>query len=198
WFDPANAAVLAGAGAVLAATGPRELEQATVDLLGPQIRRAVREERQGLWFGWWFEELVQVLAGRVAAELPGPGRPAGRVWPAGWRRLNGMPGMGPPALATAASTAAGSLARRVNAAYRADPELGEQPAWLPATRRIAATDQVWQTRDVYGTRFGIVAGFSYPHGVDPCVFLFDIDACGVAVIVANARVYEDLPHPVTA
>jgi len=62
WFDVASGAVLAGADAVLAAGGPRELEQATVDLVGAQLRVVVRDDGLGLWFDWWFEELVGVLA----------------------------------------------------------------------------------------------------------------------------------------
>ncbi|WP_261576118.1 hypothetical protein [Frankia gtarii] len=47
WFAPATEAVLQEADVLLAAAGPRELEEATVRLLGRQLRRAVRESSGG-------------------------------------------------------------------------------------------------------------------------------------------------------
>jgi hypothetical protein len=46
-------------------------------------------------------------------------------------------------------------------------------------------------RDGYGTRFGVIAGFSYPGGVDPSVYLLDLDACGL-VRLAGAGVFDDM------
>src|SRR5262249_24688349 len=92
WFDVASGAVLAGADAVLAAGGPRELEQATVDLVGAQIRVAFREDSSGSWIDWWFEDLVGVLAGRVEQEPAG----GGRGWHAPWWLLHGMASIGSP------------------------------------------------------------------------------------------------------
>lgn len=43
----------------------------------------------------------------------------------------------------------------------------------------------------------MIAGFRYPDGLDPAVFLFDIDACGLADIV-NAGVYDDVIHAAAA
>jgi hypothetical protein len=56
---------------------------------------------------------------------------------------------------------------------------------------------MWQMRDVYGVRFGVIAGFSYPGGVDPSVFLFDLDACGI-VDLANAGAYDDVSEAAVA
>jgi hypothetical protein len=193
WFDVANEAVLAGVDVVMSATGPRQLEQATVELLGPQLRRAVREVGVGLWFEWWFQELTGVLADQVRVGLAG----SGRAWQGPWLLLHGLTSVGSPALASIAHTALGGVAKDVATAYRGDPAESELSVWLPRMHRIAATGQVWQMRDVYGARFGVVAGFSYPGGVDPSVFLFDIDACGI-VELANAGVYDDLSEAAAA
>src|SRR6476619_6610173 len=57
--------------------------------------------------------------------------------------------------------------------------------------RIGATGELWRMRDVYGARFAVIAGFSYPDDTDRSVFLFDIDACGLVNLV-RAGVFDDL------
>jgi hypothetical protein len=52
-------------------------------------------------------------------------------------------------------------------------------------------------RDAYGARIALIAGFSYPDGVDRSVFLFDIDACGFVEIV-HAGVFDDVQQAATA
>src|SRR5262249_43645575 len=126
WFDVASGAVLAGADAVLAAGGPRGLEQATVDLVGAQLRVVVRGDGLGLWFDWWFEELVGVLAGRVEEESAG----SGRGWQAPWWLLHGLTSIGSPGLAGLARRTVQGLSGRVAAASRRDPSLRRQPEWL--------------------------------------------------------------------
>src|SRR5262249_59392825 len=56
---------------------------------------------------------------------------------------------------------------------------------------------IGRLRDVYGGRFGIVAGYTYPDNLDTSVFLFDIDACGM-VELAGAGSFDDLSQAVTA
>src|SRR5262249_5772434 len=63
--------------------------------------------------------------------------------------------------------------------------------------RITATGQVWQIRDVYGTRIGILAGFTYPGQVDRSVFLFDLDACDL-VRLAAAGSFDDVSQAAAA
>jgi hypothetical protein len=46
-------------------------------------------------------------------------------------------------------------------------------------------------RDAYGTRFGVIASFCYPGGVDPSVYLLDVDACEL-VGLAGAGVFDDI------
>jgi len=201
WFTEASLAVLDGAGVALAARGPRELEQATVDLLGRQVRYAMREVRHGLRFESWFEEVAAVLAEHVQEDLVEGG---GDAWEGSWWLLHGMTSIGSPALAWAARTALRDLTKLAGAGPgAADPvpdivlALRRQPAWLAQLPRIAATGEVWLLRDAYGCRFGVIAGMSYPDGVDPSVFLFDIDACGI-VDLANAGAFDDVTRAAAA
>jgi hypothetical protein len=76
WFDSSNKAVLDRAGVVMAARGPRELEQATAELLGAEQHRVLREEREGMWFSWWFEELTETT--RLGSGRRRAARPMGR------------------------------------------------------------------------------------------------------------------------
>lgn len=72
-----------------------------------------------------------------------------------------------------------------------------QPEWLGLLPGIGATGEVWQLRDVYGARFAVIAGFTYPDGTDPTVFLFDIDACGLVDLV-GAGVFDDVEQAAAA
>ena len=78
WFGPSVGRMLRQQDAVIAATGPRELEQAVAELAGAEVYWALNEAKRGLWFEWWFEELVQAAAGRVKAETAGETAAAGR------------------------------------------------------------------------------------------------------------------------
>ncbi len=193
WFGPSTGAVVDGADMVMAADGPRRLEEVAAQLLGGQLRRVLREERAGLWFDWWFAQLTEALAARVRDELD---RGSG-VWEAPWRLLHGLASIGSPALASGAQAALRSLAADVAKASRADAAVRSQPQWLETLPRIAATGEVWQMRDAYGTRLAVIAGCEYPGGADPSVFLFDIDACGFVELV-NAGVFGDVPQAAAA
>ncbi len=181
WFDSSITGVLERADVLLAARGPRELEEATAELLGTEVYRAIHEEQQGLWLNWWFEELVELAVARIRGEAGRDG-----AWQAKWWLLHGLTSIGPPALATAAQTALGRARKDL-----AKDAYQSQPAWLRLLPRISATGEVWQMRDVYGARFAVIAGFSYPDGTDPSVFLFDIDACGLVDLV-GAGVFDDV------
>ncbi|MDQ2881913.1 MAG: hypothetical protein M3Y48_11985 [Actinomycetota bacterium] len=189
WFDSSIKNVLDRAGVVMAAQGHRELEQATAELLGAELHRVLREEREGMWFSWWFEELVEAATARVQEEL---GSPDG-AWAPVWRLLHGLTSIGSPALASVAQTALG----RARKALRGDPVVRQQPDWLRQLARITATGEVWEMRDAYGARIALIAGLSYPGGVDRSVFLFDIDACGFIEIV-NAGVFDDVAQAAAA
>jgi hypothetical protein len=189
WFDSSVKTVLDQADDVMAARGPRELEQATAELLGAELHRIVREERQGVWFSWWFEELTEAATARIREEA---GHRDG-AWEPLWRLLHGLTSIGSPALASIAQTALG----RVKKELRGEVAVRQQPDWLRQLGRITATGEVWEMRDFYGARIALIAGFSYPNGVDPSVFLFDIDACGF-VELAHAGVFDDVVQAATA
>ena len=180
WFDPSIARVLDGADVLLATRGPRELEEATAGLLGAELHRAIHEE-QGLWLDWWFERLVERAGARIRLEASHADR-----WQAPWWLLHGLTSLGPPRLAAAAQTSLGRARRHL-----AKDAFQSQPEWLRLLPRIGATGEVWQMRDVYGARFAVIAGFTYPDDVDPSVFLFDIDACGLVNLV-RAGVFDEV------
>jgi hypothetical protein len=71
-----------------------------------------------------------------------------------------------------------------------------EPAWLNLLADIKAAGDVRVMRDACGTRFGVIAGFCYPGGVDPSVYLLDIDACGL-VRLAGAGVFDDAEEAAT-
>src|SRR5437870_2232903 len=62
---------------------------------------------------------------------------------------------------------------------------------------IEATGDVHVLRDVYGTRFGVIAGFAYPGGVDPSVCLLGFDASEYLGLAA-AGVFDDAESAVAA
>lgn len=173
WFDPAIKTVLDGAEVLASARGPRELEQLTAELLGAELYRAVCEDSDGLRFDWWLEVLVAAAASR-AREEPGE---------AAYLLLHGLASIATPGLASVAVARRDQLRRSMGG--------HGLPAWLAGMPKIAATGEVHRMRDAYGTRFAVIAGFSYPGGTDPSVFLFDIDASGFVKLV-DASVHDDL------
>jgi hypothetical protein len=188
WFDVSIKGVLDRAGDLMAAQGPRELEQATAELVGAELFAIVGDERHGIWLDWLFEELADGAAARVREEAE---RQDGR-WEAPWRLLYGLSSIGSPALRSIAQSALARAGKGLPAGAAA-----RQPEWLGQLPRIAATGEVWEMHDAYGSRFAVIAGFSYPGGTDPSVFLFDIDACGL-VTLASAGVFDDVEQAATA
>ena len=188
WFDVSIKIVLDQASVVMTTQGPRQLEQATAELLGAELHRALRDERRGLWFDWFFEELAEAATDRILDE-------ASRQddnWQAKQRFLYGLTSIGSPGLRSLAEKA---LAR-VRKGLAADAQ-ARQPEWLRLLPKITPTGEVWEMHDVYGTRFGVIAGFRYPGGTDPSVFLFDIDASKF-VRLANAGVFDDMEQAAAA
>lgn len=178
WFDAATKNVLDGVGALDAARGPRELEQLTVELLGAEMYAELQEDQGGFWFAWWFEELIDAAAARVMeadAET------------SAYLLLHGLAAVGTPALAAMAATACRRVRKLV----------ADVPEWLDDLPRVAATGEVFRMRDAYGTRFAVLAGFSYGHGREPSVFLFDIDASGPNKLV-GAGVHDDVGQAAAA
>jgi hypothetical protein len=56
---------------------------------------------------------------------------------------------------------------------------------------------VVKMRDVYGSRLAFIAEYAYPGGVDPSVFLFDVDASDLAALV-EPGVYDDVASAAAA
>ncbi len=187
WFDASIKNVLDQAGVVMAAHGPRELEQAAAELVGAELYRTVHDERHGVWFDWLFEELADAAAGRVKEEADRQDE----AWQAPWRLLYGLTSIGSPPLRSSAQRALTEARKGLPAGA------AKQPDWLRLLPKIAATGQVFEMHDAYGTRFAVIAGFCYPGGTDPSVFLFDIDACGF-VRLARAGVFDDVEQAATA
>lgn len=184
WFATSIKAVLDDTDTLVDATGPRELEQATCELIGAQLYRAVYEERSGLSFDWWFKELTVAAAARIreADELGGE-----------WRLLHGLAAVGSPTLRSFARHQVNSLLKIV----RRRPAFTRQPRWLGLSHQIKATGEVWRLQDAYGTRLAILARMTYPHDTSPSVFLFDIDTCGFTTLV-HAGTYDDVPQAAAA
>jgi hypothetical protein len=187
WYDASFDRVLGSVEMLTAARGPRELEQATAELVGAELYRALQEEKQGLWFAAWFEELAS-HAGSRARDLLSRGDSG---WEAYWRLLHGLTSIGSPALQASAQSALNSVKKPLRG------EAIQQPQWLRRMGKITATGEVWHLRDAYGTRIAVIAGFCYPGRTDPSVFLFDIDACGL-VELRDAGAFDDVDQAAAA
>lgn len=182
WWEPSFDRLIAASGDLLAMAGPRALEQATAELIGAELYRAVHEEETGLHLDAWATELIGYAVKRMA-DAAGRGDAA---WRGPWWLLHGLAAVGSYGLGAfareQASEAAGSLPREFLAA---------EPAWLKLLPDIKATGDVRVMRDAYGTRFGVIATFCYPGGADPSAYLLDFDACGFTVL-AGAGVFDDV------
>jgi hypothetical protein len=66
WFAPAIMRVLAGADGLPSAERTRELEQATAELLGAQLRGALESSPDDLQLDWWLRDLAAAAANREA------------------------------------------------------------------------------------------------------------------------------------
>lgn len=185
WFDAAIETVLDQAERDLPQLrGPRELEQATAELLGAQLHHALHEERDGLFFDQWAAELASSAAERCREAL----HSGEDSWQAPWLLLHGMSAIVSPGLCGEIRT----LLDRVKPGARA-----KQWNWPWRLPRSTATGDVWRMQDVYGTRIAILAGYSYPGKVDPSAFLFGIDASGLATLEV-AGVFEDAEQAAAA
>jgi hypothetical protein len=159
--------VLDGATALGSAGGPREVEQITSELIGAELFRVLETREGGLRFSAWFEELVGT-AQALDAEY-------------GARLLYGLAAIAPPEQAEVCRKALQGVARA--------------PEWLDDLLHISATGEVFRATDAYGTRFGVIARFSY--GDEPFVYLFDIEGAE-AVRLASAGVFDDVDQAAAA
>ncbi len=186
WFDPAIAAVLGQAHVVLEAQHPRALERLTSQLIGAQLHQVLVAKKAGLWFDRWFAELVAATESRVREQAD-----CG-AWEAPFRLLHGLAAIGAPDAAQRALGAANRLRKLIGRVSGQDPG----PRWPLDVRRLRADGDVVRMRDVWGTRYAVIAGFSY-GGRDRSVFLFDVDTDFYNVVV-GAGDFDDAEQAVAA
>jgi hypothetical protein len=188
WFGRSIKAIIDQGEILMTARGPRELEQATAELIGAELHRAVHEYGYGLWFEWLVEELAEDAAAWIQDEAAGDDD----SWQAQWRLLYGLTSVGSPGLGSLVENLLTQLRKELPAEAQA-----QQPEWLQLLPKIAATGEVWEMHDGYGSRFAVIAGFHYPGGIDPSVFLFDIDTCE-NVRLASAGVFDNVQQAAAA
>jgi hypothetical protein len=111
WWEPSHERLIAASGGLLAAQGPRALEQATAELVGTELYNAVRDERSGLRFDTWAMELVDRATKRMVDS-------AGRQDDS-WRARGGSCTVLLPLVPTDSAVTPGSRHRRQLARYRA-------------------------------------------------------------------------------
>ena len=189
WFEGSITNVLDRADDLMAASGPRELDDAAARLLGGELHHRLNAETAGFWFDRWFADLAEAAAIRTRETVADPDRPTYHAY---LRLLHAMTGLGSPSLAGTAHTRLAQATKGLPRELR-----NAQPSWLHALSKITATGQLWQAHDAYGGRIAVIAGFTYPAGADPSVFLFDIDACGYPVL-AGAGSYDDVDQAAAA
>jgi hypothetical protein len=173
WFDESIENVLDQVDVLLAAQRPRDLDQATAELVGAELHRVIHREHDHLWFNDWFSELIGAATGQSEARL---------------RLLYGLAAIGSPGLREHAEAAIRQVDRLVR----------DRPRWLVQVPQVTATGEVWEMRDVYGSRFGFVAAYSYPDGSDSPVYLFDIEAGHFPISLVGAGVFDDVEQAAAA
>jgi hypothetical protein len=185
WWEASHDRVLDASVGLLAAAGPRTLEQAVAELIGGELHASILREESGLGLDIWGMRLVDRAAARASAPAESGDARTGPVW-----LLHGLASFGSAGLATDAR-------QRALAASRSLP--GDRwrslPGWL--SQQPAATGDVRVIRDVYGTRTGVLAGFRYPADASPWVYLIDLDASG-AVRLAGGGAFDDMDQAASA
>jgi hypothetical protein len=173
WFGPAVDAVLRQADITMTAGDAWELERVTAELLGAELHHVVSLGYTDLQFDRWFDEVVTAAA-----------RQAPRRGSALWRLLGGLGSICP----------APTLPSVLAAASRAGSTDAD---WVVTAHHVRATGDVWWLRDVYGTRFGVIASFVRADGPRPMYFLFDIDA-SCSVVLVGCDLFGGLGEAVAA
>jgi hypothetical protein len=186
WFDPAITTVLDQTHLVLEAQHPRALEQLTSQLIGDELHRVLVAEKTGLWFDRWFLELVSAAESRVREQAEGG------AWEAPFRLLHGLAAIGTSDAAQTALAAANRSRKLIGRVPGQDPG----PRWPLDVRRLRADGDVVRLRDAWGTRYAVIAGFSY-GGHHRSVFLFDVDTDFYNIVV-SAGDFDDTEQAAAA
>lgn len=114
------------------------------------------------------------------------------AWEAQLRLLHGLAAIGTPDAAQTALAAANRLHKLIGRVPGQDPG----PRWPLHVRRLRADGDVVRLRDVWGTRYAVIAGFSY-GGRDRSVFLLDVDTDFYNIVV-SAGDFDDTDQAAAA
>ncbi|MFI6300946.1 hypothetical protein ACIBCH_03655 [Amycolatopsis thailandensis] len=174
WFDEAIENIINGMDGLLVCETARDLEQATCELLGAELKHVLDEEYDGLDFDLFFAALVGEVHVLSKAE------PSEALW----RFLHGLLAISAPGVVPGLR----SSITRVNAGSTA----GSLSEWPRSLKNIEATGDIWEMRDVYGTRLAVIAAYSYPG-----VYLFDVDMSGLSALT-DGGVYDDVEQAAAA
>ncbi|HET9970312.1 MAG TPA: hypothetical protein VFQ68_18910 [Streptosporangiaceae bacterium] len=161
WWEASHDRVIGQSAALRGEPGSLELEQAAAGLIGGELHAALGREKMGFDMGGWAMQLVDRAAGRVRRD-----RDLGALW-----LMHGVAAIGSYGLGDYAAGRAAKVAASLPSA---------QPDWLGAVPAVTGGIQV--IRDSYGTRLGVIAGFSYPGRAEPVTWLLDIDGGGFITI----------------
>ena len=109
WFAPSQERVLVASRGLLAARGPRALEQATAELIGVELHRAVHVKRSGLRFDLWATELT----GRAVDRMTAAAGLGDAAWQGPWRLLHGLASIGSYGLGAFAGQQSSEAAKKL-------------------------------------------------------------------------------------
>lgn len=169
WFPKRNAAILDAAGSLTTATGPRDLEQATAELVGGELHQAIHGETGGLILDLWLRSLI--IDARIRLVEGGPDEGIRYL-------LHGVTAIGPP-----------DAVKEARLALKRTRWASSGPTWLGGMAKPKAGRDVRRLEDRYGTRLGIVMEYAFPGG-SPMAYLFDVDASGIPLLV-DSGVHDD-------
>lgn len=162
--------ILDSAGELKTAAGPRELEQATAELVGAELHGMVHDDA-GVHVELWFRSLAADAAIRLLEGKAGEGVRY---------LLHGLTAIGPP----------GTVPATRQKLQQTKRVAGAEPAWLQRMAKPKAGREAWRLEDRFGTRLAIV--MEYAFAKEPSVaYLFDVDACGLPRL-AGAGVHDDV------
>lgn len=173
-IEHATGHALGASAGLLNAAGPRELEQATAELLGAELASPMMDGARTDMFS---RDLVEIAYDRVRSNSI----TKNDEWRGAWWLLHGLASIG--------SLGNGGYAAQKIAAVRAP---AGEPPWLGLVPLISATGKVHELHDTWGLRFGVIAEFAYPGGADPHVYLLDVDAHW-DIRILRAGVFDDVP-----
>ncbi|MER6668624.1 hypothetical protein ABT256_28995 [Amycolatopsis japonica] len=176
WIPGAIEIVLAEAGVLLKAQGPRELEEATASLLGAELHRAIQGANNGLDFDLFFEAVVLAVSNAEPRQEH-------------WLLLQGMSAISPPGFESFVRASVSRLRKALRSEVL--------PEWPRLAAKIKATGDVWELQDVYGTRLGVFATFSYPSDAATTVYEFEIDTSWIPRLVGGG-VHDSLDQAADA